>query len=128
MKTETYKNRYNDEFTFTELENGNIQWSGNFQYCRFSWPNDYLPAYKAYTSVGGLMGIEEFKEDIHRYDDNHNPSDTALVYGKLLKSKKHIIDMVDPSGGPYLKSGMKQFGQVIKEFKPNKNGYEIVTE
>jgi hypothetical protein len=36
--------------------------------------------------------------------------------------------MVDPSGGPYMASGMKQFGKVIKEFKRNENGYEIITE
>ena len=128
MKTETYTNRYNDEFTFTELENGNIQWSGNFEYCRYGWPNDYLPAYKAYLSVGGLMGIEEFKEEVHSYTEDNKLSDISRVYGKMIKSKKHIISMVDPSGGPYLHSGMKQFDKIIKEFKPNKSGYEIVTE
>ena len=128
MKTETYKNRYNDEFTFTELENGNIQWSGNFEFHRYGWPNDYLPAYKAYLTVGGLMGINEFKKEVHRYNDDDRPCDISRVYSKMIKSITTVIDMVDPSGGPYMASGMKQFGQVIKEFKPNKNGYEIVTE
>lgn len=129
MKTETYKNRYNDEFTFTELENGNIQWNGNFEFHRYGRPNDYLPAYKAYLTVGGLMGIKEFKQEIHKYnDDDNKPSDISRVYGKMVKSKQNIIDMVDPSGGPYLKSGMKQFDKIIKEFKRNKTGYEIVTE
>ena len=29
-----YKNRYGDVFTFEQLENGNIQWSGPFVYTR----------------------------------------------------------------------------------------------
>ena len=34
MNTKTIRNRYGDEFTFTLLEDGNIQWEGNFQYQR----------------------------------------------------------------------------------------------
>jgi hypothetical protein len=83
MKTETYTNRYKDEFIFTELENGNIQWDGDFTFSRY-----------AYVST----------------------------------SADSSIDMVDPSGGPYMASGMKQFDKVIKEFKRNENGYEIITE
>jgi len=29
-------NRYGDVFTFEYNEKGNIQWSGNFKYCRFA--------------------------------------------------------------------------------------------
>jgi hypothetical protein len=36
--------------------------------------------------------------------------------------------MVDPSGGPYLSEGMEIMGKIIKEFKPNENGYLIITE
>jgi hypothetical protein len=36
--------------------------------------------------------------------------------------------MVDPSGGPYLTEGMKILGKTIKEFKPNKEGYLIITQ
>jgi hypothetical protein len=32
-----YTNRYGNVFTFEQLENGNIQWSGNFEYCRFGF-------------------------------------------------------------------------------------------
>jgi hypothetical protein len=39
-----------------------------------------------------------------------------------------VIDMVDPSGGPYLTEGMKFMGKVIKEFKPNEEGYLIITK
>ena len=35
-----YTNRYGDVFTFEQLENGNIQWSGNFEYVRFGFKDD----------------------------------------------------------------------------------------
>ena len=35
-----YKNRYGDVFTFKQLENGNIQWSGNFEYVRYGFKED----------------------------------------------------------------------------------------
>ena len=35
-----YKNRYGDVYTFEQLENGNIQWNGNFEYCRFGFKDD----------------------------------------------------------------------------------------
>ena len=130
---ETYTNRYGDEFTFTLLEDGNIQWEGKFEYSRFGIPNDYTDAYRAYTTNGGLMGLKEFKEEVHRsiYDENENyvgPCDIARVYGPMVKSKQGVINMVDPSGGPYLKEGMKIMGKGIKEFKSNKKGYLIITE
>lgn len=130
---ETMTNRYGDEFVFTLLEDGNIQWDGKFEYSRFGFPNDYTDAYRAYTTNGGLMGLKEFKEEVHRsiYDENDNyvgPSDIMRVYGPMVKSKTDVIDMVDPSGGPYLKEGMKFWDKTIKEFKPNENGYLIITE
>jgi hypothetical protein len=130
---ETYTNRYGDEFIFTLLEDGNIQWDGKFEYSRFGFPNDYTDAYRAYTTNGGLMGLKEFKEEVHRsiYDENENyvgPCDIARVYGPMVKSKQDVINMIDPSGGPYLKEGMKIMGKEIKEFKSNKKGYLIITE
>lgn len=82
-------NRYGDVFTFTKQEDGNILWEGDFEYCRYGWPN--------------------------------NPDGT---------SNTNIINMVDPSGGPYITEGtnMKRFGLkgVVKEFLPNDNGYLII--
>ena len=115
------------------LEDGNIQWDGKFEYVRVGFPNDYTESYKAYTNLGGLMGFKEFKEEVHRsiYDENDKyvgPCDIARVYGKLVKSKKDVINMVDPSGGPYLSEGMEIMGKTIKEFKSNKDGYLIITK
>ena len=133
VKNETFTNRYGEKFIFILNEDGNIQWSGKFEYCRFGFPNDYTKAYKAYLTFGGDMILEDFKEEVHRsiYDENDNyvgPCDIARVYGPMVESKKDVIDMVDPSGGPYLTAGMKIMGKVIKEFKPNEEGYLIITK
>lgn len=40
MKTEKYKNRYGDEYTFTLQEDGNIKWEGSFEYCIFGFDKD----------------------------------------------------------------------------------------
>jgi len=41
QKQTLYKNRYEDEFTFTEDVDGNVLWQGDFMYCRFGMPKDY---------------------------------------------------------------------------------------
>ena len=136
-----YTNRYGDVFTFTKQEDGSVLWEGNFEYCRFGMPNDYTDAYRAYTANGGLMGLKEFKEEVHRsvYDENGNyigPCDISRVYGKLVKSKKDVIDMVDPSGGPYIKAGQMlshvvfddEFNVIVESFEPIETGYLIKTK
>ena len=130
---QTMTNRYGDEFVFTLLEDGNIQWDGKFEYVRVGFPNDYTESYKAYTNLGGLMGLKEFKEEVHRsiYDENDKyvgPCDIARVYGPMVKSKKDVINMVDPSGGPYLTEDTELMGKTIKEFKSNEKGYLIITK
>jgi hypothetical protein len=132
IKNETYTNRYGDKFIFILNEDGNIQWNGKFEHCRYGFPNDYTKAYKAYLTFGGDMILDDFKEEVHRhiYDENDRwvgPCDIARVYGPMVESKNEI-DMVDPSGGPYLTAGMKIMGRVIKEFKPNEEGYLIITK
>lgn len=122
-------NRYGDEFTFTLLEDGNIQWSGKFEYCRFGWPNDYTQSLFEYLrDTGKSITLEEYKELVHKYDDEKR--EYVLKddkYRKLISSITNKIDMVDPSGGPYLASGMELMGKKIEEFKVNENGYLIIT-
>ena len=133
-KKETHINRYGDETIFIMLEDGNIQWRGTFKYCRFGCPNDYTKAYSAYLNFGGEMNLKEIKEEVHRqiYDGETGkwlgPCDVARVYGSLVKSNMDVIDMVDPSGGPYLTAGHELMGKIIKEFKSNEEGYLIITE
>lgn len=134
-----HTNRYGDEFVFTLLEDGNIQWEGKFEYCRVGFPNDYQSAYQAYLKVESnpphdhTLSLSEFKEEVHRsvYDENDNylgPCEIARVYGPMVKPKTDIVNMVDPSGGPYLNEGMEIMGKTIKEFKSIKNGYLIITK
>ena len=129
----TYKNRYGDIFTYTEDENQDILWQGNFKWCRFGMPNDYTKAYEAYCNdVKDPMSLELFKKAVHEWDDETH---THLYpeYVKMVDSLKEEIDMVDPSGGPYISRGMRLDtfgfkGYVVKDFKVMKSGYKIITE
>lgn len=130
----TYKNRYSDIFTFTLDNEGNILWKGNFMYCRIGYPNDYSKAYGEYLRDGGDMEMEEFKDTIHQYDEDKREY-PHVKYLNLVISNKDIIDMVDPSGGPYITSGDdmgrvgEEFkGMIVKEFKRTPTGYKIIVK
>jgi hypothetical protein len=132
----TYKNRYGEIFTFTLQDDGNVLWEGNFEYCRFGMPNDYTRAYKEYIddncNSDHCMSLKQFKEEVHRCDDETN----KYVYDKYVRmvdSIKDKIDMVDTSGGPYISVGMSLslFGfkdLKVKDFESKDNGYLIITE
>lgn len=131
MDVMKYKNRYGDVYTFEQLDNGNVQWSGNFEYCRYGFPNDYSLAWEVFQEEYGGMSYEDFKKNVHAYDEEKE----QYVFPDLvplISSKKDIINMVDPSGGPFITEGMnlKEFGVkgVVKEFIANGDGYEIVVE
>lgn len=121
-----YTNRYGDVYTFTKQEDGSVLWEGDFKHCRFGWPNDYTIAYQTYcrdTSEFGEtpMHIETFKEEVHNqvYDENGNwigPSYLCEKYGPMVKSITNEYNMVDPSGGPFIKTHM-DLGQISTEFK-----------
>jgi hypothetical protein len=138
-KVETYKNRYGDIFTFTLDEERNIHWEGNFEYCRFGMPNDYTYAYKQYLDDHfknpekqdkKYILMEDFKVLVHEYIDT-GYTDLAKKYGPLVTSKE-IINMVDPSGGPYLSEGMEVFGfggeYLVDYFERTEKGYKIITK
>lgn len=130
-----YKNRYNDVFTFTKDNDGNILWEGEFKHCRFSWPNVYDNAYRAYiedNSPYGFMRIEEFKKKVHDYNHSKYFMEDRK-YAELVYSDKNKIDMVDPSGGPYISAGMnmgmfdKSFeGMIVEGFESIETGYKIL--
>jgi|TARA_B110000467_G_C18327590_1_gene490334 hypothetical protein len=127
MITEKYTNRYGDKFLYTLQEDGNIMWTGKFEHCRIGMPNDYSKAWEYFNEVYGGLSFEDFKEDVHSYDEEKE----AYVFPDvvpLITSKTDEISMVDPSGGPYLTSGMKLMEKTIKEFKYTENGYLIITE
>jgi hypothetical protein len=132
-----YKNRYGDVFTFTETEDGNVLWEGNFEYHRFGYPNVYMDAYQAYLNDephhDHLLTLNEFKEAVHEYDkETYESSALNKKYAALVHSDMKTIDMVDPSGGPYLSAGYDlghlsdEFqGKVIQSFESVEKGYLI---
>ena len=128
----TYKNRYDDVFTFTKDDNGDILWEGNFQYSRFGMPNDYTKAFNAFVADGGKFSFNEFKKAVHEWDDETNDYQYPK-YVRMVESLPNEIDMVDPSGGPYITRGMSlgSFGfkdYIVKDFKRIDTGYKIITE
>ena len=113
-----YTNRYNDVYTFTKQEDGSVLWEGDFKYCRIGWPNVYKEAYQQYRKDGGDMHIEWFKEEVHRYDpETYKFSDISEKYRSLVYPDMNTIDMVDPSGGPYMTSHMDLGSFLGKEFE-----------
>jgi hypothetical protein len=129
----TYKNRYGDIFTFTRDENHNILWEGDFKYSRIGFPNDYTKAYEAYCNdTEKQMSLEAFKKAVHEWDDETNTY-YYPEYVTMVESLKDEIEMVDPSGGPYITRGMPldSFGfnkYVVKDLQPIDTGYKIITE
>lgn len=137
MNSTKYKNRYGDVYTFTETENGNVLWEGNFEFHRFGNPNVYMDAYQAYLNDephhDHLLALSEFKKAVHEYGkETYESSELNRKYGPLVYSDRETIDMVDPSGGPYLSEGCdlshlgSEFkGKVIHSFENVENGYLI---
>ena len=129
----TYKNRYNDIFTFTRDDNHDILWEGQFNYSRIGLPNDYTKAYEAYCNdTEKQMSLEHFKKAVHEWDDETSKH-YYPEYVKMVESLSNEISMVDPSGGPYISRGMPldSFGfkdYVVKDFKRIDTGYKIITE
>lgn len=127
----TYINRYGDKYTFTPTGDGNVLWKGSFMFCRIGYPNDYTKAYEAYVNDGNdNMSLAEFKDKVHVYDGDKKEY-LMKKYIVLIESLKDKIDMVDPSGGPYLSVGMSsEFvgikGKQITDFESIDGGYKII--
>jgi hypothetical protein len=129
-----YKNRYGDVFTFSQDGENDILWQGNFEFCRIGMPNNYTKAYDQYLKDNegnqSLMTLKQFESAVHGYDDETLKWDYPK-YLPMIESLKDEIDMVDPSGGPYLCRGMlmDSFGFkdcIIEDFKPIDTGFKII--
>ena len=143
VKKIKYTNRYNEVYTFTKTEDGNILWEGDFEWCRYGWPNVYGDAYAAYcqdTEPELRISLEQFREAVHEpvYDQDGSYVSMSVIsqmYAPLVYSDKTKINMVDPSGGPYLHAGQdmgvfNEFfkGMKIEQFKQVPEGYLILIE
>jgi len=49
-------------------------------------------------------------------------------YYRLGKDEDDNIDMVDPSGGPYIEKGDTWFGLTVESFQPVEEGFLIKTK
>ena len=116
-----YYNRYKDKITF-DRKGKTVTMSGYSPYFRYSWPNVYDTAYEKYVESAvvdaklegtQILTQEEFVEALHARKDEDEYGYNALykLFGKYIYSNKDIIEMVDPSGGPYLSVGTN-----LKEF------------
>lgn len=132
MKTVTYKNRYNDKIIFTQINSCTIEMIGG-EYIRHSYSNDYDKAYEAFHNdfpKTEMLSKEQFIDELFKYDNkiNNYKNPEWDKYRHLVKSTDQI-DMIDPSGGPYLTIGtdMSKFGLEgkIKGFTVVNNKYFI---
>lgn len=131
-----YVNRYGDKFTFEMNKRGNIDWKGSFEHVRIGYPNVYKIAYQQFRKDGGQLNQHEFEEKVHEqiYDQDGNWLRKGPItedYGPMVFSDTDSINMVDPSGGPYIAEGMdmKLFGMKgkVNGFINRDYGYEIIT-
>ena len=136
-----YKNRYGDEYTFTKQEDGTILWEGPFEHIRIGFPNVYKAAYQQFRKDGGQLNQYEFEEKVHEqiYDEDGNWLRKGPItedYGSMVFSDTDNINMVDPSGGPYIKQHMNlgQFGKELNgrcvstfTWNKDKKAYELQT-
>jgi len=111
-----YHNRYNDKITF-DHKGKTVTMSGYSPYFRYSWPNKYDVAYDKYLESAvvdakllstQMLTQEEFEKALYidkGDDSNWHKNALYQLFGKYIYSDKDTIDMVDPSGGPYLTIG-----------------------
>ena len=134
----TYINRYGEDYHFELQPNGNIKWTGNFEWHRCGYPNVYDTAYAKYVADGGTDSELVFKTRVGEWDNEVSTwTEFAKKYMHLVYSDTESIDMVDPSGGPYIAAGQdmgwfhESFkGKMVTKMIPlqGESGYEIVTQ
>lgn len=125
-----FTNRYGDVFTFTPQEDGTYLWEGNFEYCRVGYPNNYNEAFTQYIIDKGTLTLKEFKEKVHEYDSDKGKWKYRYLdkYRKLIVPDTTKLDMVDPSGGPYIAVGMEFLGGIVTSIEKFKTGYKLTID
>jgi len=136
----TYYNRYRTEITFKQTKN-QVVMSGKdlTKWMRYGFPNVYDKAYEKYVDsalvdakleVNQLLTLEEFKEALFntKDEDVHESNALLKLFGKYIYSDMETIDMVDPSGGPYITVGSNlklffkdEIDRIVKEIKIGEN-------
>jgi hypothetical protein len=110
-----YHNRYNDKITF-DHKGKTVTMSGYNPYIRYGFPNVYDKAYEKYVESAHIdaklksnqiLTQEEFEKVLFVTKDEDSFESNALLkmFGKYIYSDRETIDMIDPSGGPYITVG-----------------------
>jgi len=120
-----YINRYNDKYIFTRVDENTIKWEGDFKYCRIGWPNNYQAAYEKYLELGGESSLEDFKKEVHEYDKETFIPKMSSEITNLITSDTSKLNMVDPSGGPYIGVGMEWMGKIVQAIEYKEGSYYL---
>jgi hypothetical protein len=112
-----YYNRYRTEITFKHNKN-QVVMSGKdlTKWMRYGFPNVYDVAYEKYIESAvvyaqlepnQILTSEEFEKVLFVTKDEDSFESNALlkIFGKYIYSDMKTIDMIDPSGGPYITVG-----------------------
>ena len=112
-----YHNRYRTKITFNHTKNQVVMsGKGLTEFMRYGWPNVYTKAYEKYVESARvdirlkenqILTEEEFKEVLFntKDEDVHESNALLKLFGKYIYSDMKTIDMIDPSGGPYITVG-----------------------
>jgi hypothetical protein len=111
MNKTTYRNRYGDIITFEHIDNKVLMTGGTW--LRYGRPNVYDIAYQKYVesakvdaklAESQILTEEQFIELLHfrKDEDSYESPNLWTLFGRYVYSDTESIDMVDPSGGPYI--------------------------
>jgi hypothetical protein len=90
----TYINRYNQEYTFTPNELGNIQWSGDFTHSRFGFidnPTDITmvdPSGGPYVTLGTNMTLFGLKGKVAGFIPNKDGYEIVINKDEHKRNKQ----------------------------------------
>lgn len=92
-----YTNRYGDEFTFEENENGNIDWRGDFKYTRFGWDNDdniifVDPSGGPFISIDYPLEVAEIDRKVVGFRDHTTYWEILIEDNESLRIQNGPID------------------------------------
>jgi hypothetical protein len=146
MKT-IYINRCGDNIVFEQTQPNKIEMSGYLPIgLRCGYANDYSEAYKIYLNqcstleepdmkllvedmqeenIIRVMTYHEFANQVYesfKYSDHiHQNENRFYEFTKYVSTDRSIINMIDPSGGPYISLGTN-----IGRYFDGKIGKQIV--
>lgn len=104
MKKE-YINRYGDHIWFEKIDEHTVEMTGYAEHwLRIGYANDWSEAYEVYCI--GNENPMNFVDFVHEMETNYSVNEHPLrFYRKYCKTDLENLNMVDPSGGPYIALG-----------------------